>query len=71
MNEVTLRLWTWIVVALLVGVVGLTLFVISRQTGDPYGTRRVLCIGIIRNTENTARLDPQLLKDCAAAGVYP
>ncbi len=71
MTELTLRLWTWVVVGLLVAVVCLTLFVISRQSGDPYATRRVLCIGILRNEANTARNDPQLLKDCAAAGVYP
>jgi len=56
---------------LLLLIIGLTVFVISRQTGDPYATRRVLCIGIMRNTENPARTDPVLLEACAKAGVYP
>lgn len=70
-HDSVLRVWTWIIVILLMFCIGLTIFVISRQSGDPYATRRVLCIGILRNTANTARQDPQLLKDCAAAGVYP
>lgn len=66
-----LRIWTWIIAVLLLCCIGLTVLVISRQSGDPYRTSRILCIGILRNEDNTARHDPQLLADCAAAGIYP
>jgi len=69
--DASLRVWTWLIVVMLLAVAGLSILVISRQSGDPYRTSRILCIGILRNEDNTARHDPQVLRDCAAAGIYP
>lgn len=35
------------------------------------GTRQVLCIGIEHNTQNTARLDPTVVRLCNEVGVSP
>ena len=35
------------------------------------GTREVLCIGIERNTANTARFDPRVEELCGEVGVHP
>jgi hypothetical protein len=47
------------------------LFIISRQSGAPTRTAEILCIGIMENTANSARLNPQLLDLCGQVGVTP
>lgn len=64
--------WRQYVVAIfLIAYVGMLMFIVSRQTGQPTATREVLCIGIIGNTDNPARLDPRVLELCGDVGVKP
>lgn len=61
----------WLVLVLLVMTVMLQALIVSRQSGDPFGTRVVLCRGIMLNQDNTARGDETILEKCADAGVFP
>jgi hypothetical protein len=61
----------WITVAALSVYVVMLLFIISRQSGSPTRSTEILCIGIMENTANPARLNPQLLDLCGQVGVTP
>lgn len=62
--------WRQYVVAFfLVAYVALLMFIVSRQSGAPTATREVLCIGIVENTQNPARLDPRIQELCSDVGV--
>jgi hypothetical protein len=60
-----------VVGALLTIYIVLLVFIISRQTGQPTATREILCIGIIENADNAARLDPRVVELCGDVGVKP
>jgi hypothetical protein len=59
-----------ILVAALV-ICGMTLVSANSVAKESRWNREVLCIGILHNENNTARVDPRVLELCEGVGIFP
>lgn len=58
------------IIPILLGIlIGMMYYIIATQSNAPEDGRKVLCIGILANTENPARNVPQVISLCSDVGI--